>query len=210
MVVTAVPEFDPDCATYIAWAVGFSLPETFGALVRDDDLPWRIRLKVFVERDGIAKCTSLTVDVPDVATIGSGGAWEPVTPSGFRSVRLSACLEAACLAAAIKIQPAPDGAVPPAKRKGNEPAPRPARPMRGHRTPDEFLRGVAHVYLEATRSDPSLPPRPAVEEWYRDQYHASIGEGVTDSWFRQCRQRIDPETGRAFLPKAKKGRRVNR
>ena len=62
---------------------GFSLPETFGALVCDEDLPWLLRLRVFAERDGIAKCTSLTVEVPDLATIESGGEWEPVTPAGF-------------------------------------------------------------------------------------------------------------------------------
>jgi hypothetical protein len=106
MAVTAQPEYDPACGTYISWSGGFSLPETFGAVVWDDDLPWRARLQVFVERDGIAKCTSLTVEVPDIVAIRSGGAWKPVTPGGFGSVRFSACLEAACKAAAIKIQPA--------------------------------------------------------------------------------------------------------
>jgi hypothetical protein len=101
MAVTAEPEFDPACRTYISWSGGFSLPETFVALVRDDDLPWDIRLEIFVEQDGIARCTSLTIEVPEGTTIDE--AWEPVTPSGFRGVRLSACLEAACLAAAMQL-----------------------------------------------------------------------------------------------------------
>ena len=65
---TAVPEFDPACGTYISSSGCSSLPETFGALVCDEDLPWLLRLRVFAERDGIAKCTSLTVEVPDLAT----------------------------------------------------------------------------------------------------------------------------------------------
>ena len=117
MAVTAEPEFYPACGTYIQWSGGFWLPETFEALVRDDDLPWVVRLEIFVEPDGIARCTSLTVEVPEVAMIASGGAWEPVTPAGFRRVRLSACLEAACTAAAIKIQQAPGGAMQLAERK---------------------------------------------------------------------------------------------
>ena len=152
MAVTAEPEFDPACGTYISWSGGFSLPETFGALVRDDDLPWDIRLEVFVEQDGIAKCTSLTIEVPDGTTIDE--AWEPVTPAGFRRVRLSACLEAACIAAAIAAHRAPDRAMHLARRKGAAPLPRPARPIRGRRTPDEFFRGVAHAYIEATKSTP--------------------------------------------------------
>jgi hypothetical protein len=156
--VTAEPEYDSTCGTYISWSGGLSLPETFDALVRDDDLPWNVRLRVFVERDGIAKCTSFTVEVPDGAAIGSGEVWEPVTPAGFRRVRLGACLEAACLAAAIKIQPIPDEATQLAEL-------RPARPIRGRPTPDEFLRGVAHAYLDATPTTSRPRPRLAVAAW---------------------------------------------
>ena len=82
MAITAEPEFDPACGTYISWSGGLSLTgDLLERSVWDDDLPWHIRLQVFVERGGIAKCTSLTVEVPDIATVGSGRAWEPVTPT---------------------------------------------------------------------------------------------------------------------------------
>lgn len=155
-----------------------SLPETFGALVRDDDLPWDIRLEIFVEQDGIAKCTSLTVEVPEGTTIDE--AWKPVT-GGFRSVRLSACLDAACIAAAIKIDPSPDGTMQLAERHGDVAAPRsrPARPIRGRRTPDEFLRGVAQAYLEATRSKPPRRPLPAIDEFPRSVPHRLRNGGTS-------------------------------
>ena len=202
MAITAEPEIDPACRTYISWSGGFSLPETFGALVRDDDLPWDVRLEVFVEHDGIAKCTSLTIEVPEGTTIDE--AWEPVTPSGYRRVRLSVYLEAACIAAAVTPRRARGRAMQLAEPDGDAPVsrPRPARPIRGRRTPDEFLRGVAHAYLEATQSVPRRHPRPAVDEWYRDQYHAGVGKNVVATWIRLCRNWIDPKTGITFLPKA--------
>jgi hypothetical protein len=210
MAVTAEPEFDPACGTYISWSGGLSLPETFGALIRDDDMPWDVRLEVFVEQDGIAKCTSLTIEVPEGTTIDEG--WEPVTPSGFRRVRLSVHLEAACAAAAVTPHRARGKAMQLAEPDGDAPVPRPrpARPIRGRRTPDEFLRGVAHAYLEATKSTPSRgQTRPAVEDWYRDQYHAGVGKNVVETWIRWCRNRIDPKTGSTFLPKTEP-RRVSR
>jgi hypothetical protein len=208
--ITAEPEFDPACGTYISWSGGYSLPETFGAVVRDEDLPWRIRLRVFVERDGIAKCSSLTIEVPDVDAIVSGE-WQPVTPAEFRRVRLSACLEAACLAAAMKIRPAPVAEVEMADVASTESGrrARPARPIRGRRTPDEFLRDVAHAYMAATQTTSRRRPRLAVEEWYRGQYHADVGKGVAGSWVNLCRGRIDPKTGTTFLPQTEP-RKVSR
>jgi hypothetical protein len=89
----------------------------------------------------------------------------------------------------------PDGDTPVSR-------PRPARPIRGRQTPDEFMRGVVHAYLEATQSVPPRHPRAVVDEWDRDQYHAGVGKNVVATWIGLCRNRIDPKTGTTFLPKA--------
>ena len=166
MAITADPEFDPACGTYISWSGGLSLPETFWTVVWDDDLPWHS--SAGLRRTGwhrqVAQVSPLscrTSQQLDRQGVEAGKS------RGLPSVRLDAWLEAARGAAGIKIDPVPDAAMQLAELHGD-----------GH--PDLVLLGQLvdakrlttscevspEAYPEATRSKSAPASATGRWEWF--------------------------------------------